>query len=301
MKRIFAAVLGLLALAGATATAADLPRYQPVRAPALHRRSTTGPASISVSTAAAAGAVRTGTASTSSTSPAAWSAAPSATTGRSASSWSASKATSTGRASTAATTALCAAGCDTRNNWLATVRGRLGYAFDRFLPYITGGLARSATSTPPRTGFPAAAPPMPAGPSAAGSNSASSSNVSSRPNISTSISATSIAASIAVSRPTATCRSTPISFAAAQLPVLITARRRLHDQAPDLRSGAFRFASRPAAMSRVRRLGSSRRLGRGEGRHAARRTRRARRPAADDPCAICRRSADRDSRARRRA
>ena len=39
------------------------------------------------------------------------------------------------------TTAACAFGCKTQNNWLATVRGRVGYAFDRFLPYITGGLA----------------------------------------------------------------------------------------------------------------------------------------------------------------
>jgi len=35
----------------------------------------------------------------------------------------------------------CAAGCMTRNDWLGTVRGRAGYAFDRFLPYITGGVA----------------------------------------------------------------------------------------------------------------------------------------------------------------
>ena len=33
------------------------------------------------------------------------------------------------------------AGCKTSNSWLATVRGRVGYSFDRFLPYITGGLA----------------------------------------------------------------------------------------------------------------------------------------------------------------
>ena len=38
-------------------------------------------------------------------------------------------------------TAACVAGCKTSNNWLATVRGRVGYAFDRFLPYVTGGLA----------------------------------------------------------------------------------------------------------------------------------------------------------------
>jgi outer membrane immunogenic protein len=31
--------------------------------------------------------------------------------------------------------------CETRNNWLATARGRVGYAFDRFMPYFTGGFA----------------------------------------------------------------------------------------------------------------------------------------------------------------
>ena len=29
--------------------------------------------------------------------------------------------------------------CETENTWLATFRGRLGYAFDRWLPYITAG------------------------------------------------------------------------------------------------------------------------------------------------------------------
>ena len=37
--------------------------------------------------------------------------------------------------------ALCPAGCETRNTWLATVRGRFGYAIDRVMPYVTGGLA----------------------------------------------------------------------------------------------------------------------------------------------------------------
>jgi outer membrane immunogenic protein len=31
--------------------------------------------------------------------------------------------------------------CETRNSWLGTVRGRIGYAADRFMPYVTGGLA----------------------------------------------------------------------------------------------------------------------------------------------------------------
>ena len=39
------------------------------------------------------------------------------------------------------TTAGCALGCETKNTWLATVRGRVGYSFDRFMPYVTGGLA----------------------------------------------------------------------------------------------------------------------------------------------------------------
>ena len=34
-----------------------------------------------------------------------------------------------------------ASSCETRNDWLGTVRGRLGYAFDRFMPYVTGGAA----------------------------------------------------------------------------------------------------------------------------------------------------------------
>ena len=36
----------------------------------------------------------------------------------------------------------CFAGnCSTENTWLGTARGRLGYAFDRIMPYVTGGAA----------------------------------------------------------------------------------------------------------------------------------------------------------------
>ena len=39
-------------------------------------------------------------------------------------------------------TTFCALpGCETRNDWLATGRARIGYAWNRFLPYITGGIA----------------------------------------------------------------------------------------------------------------------------------------------------------------
>ena len=39
------------------------------------------------------------------------------------------------------TTAACPAGCKTGDSWLSTVRGRVGYAADRFLPFVTGGAA----------------------------------------------------------------------------------------------------------------------------------------------------------------
>lgn len=54
------------------------------------------------------------------------------------------------RGSTSA--APCTTSCETRNSWLGTVRGRIGYAFDRFLPYFTGGLAVGDIQANP-TGF----------------------------------------------------------------------------------------------------------------------------------------------------
>lgn len=43
--------------------------------------------------------------------------------------------------------------CNVSNDWLGTVRGRVGLAMDRFMPYVTGGLAygdvsASVTGTP---------------------------------------------------------------------------------------------------------------------------------------------------------
>jgi outer membrane immunogenic protein len=39
------------------------------------------------------------------------------------------------------TNTACPFGCKTSDHWLSTVRGRLGYAADRFMPFITGGAA----------------------------------------------------------------------------------------------------------------------------------------------------------------
>jgi outer membrane immunogenic protein len=39
------------------------------------------------------------------------------------------------------TTTTCLGTCKTSNNYLGTLRGRIGYAFDRFMPYVTGGMA----------------------------------------------------------------------------------------------------------------------------------------------------------------
>jgi len=39
------------------------------------------------------------------------------------------------------TTNACPAGCKTGDSWLATVRGRLGFAAERFMPFVTGGAA----------------------------------------------------------------------------------------------------------------------------------------------------------------
>src|ERR1700680_5071083 len=37
------------------------------------------------------------------------------------------------------TNTSCPLGCQTSDNWLSTVRARLGHAADRFMPYVNGG------------------------------------------------------------------------------------------------------------------------------------------------------------------
>jgi outer membrane immunogenic protein len=42
--------------------------------------------------------------------------------------------------------------CETKNNWFGTARGRVGYAWDRWMPYVTGGVAFGDIDAN-RTGF----------------------------------------------------------------------------------------------------------------------------------------------------
>lgn len=51
------------------------------------------------------------------------------------------------------TNLACPFGCQTKVQWLATARGRVGYAWDRIMPYITGGLAVGEVQANPGLGF----------------------------------------------------------------------------------------------------------------------------------------------------
>jgi len=59
-------------------------------------------------------------------------------------------------ADVSASSACGAFTCETKERWFATARGRLGYAFDRWLPYVTGGAAfgdiRASSSNPAALG-----------------------------------------------------------------------------------------------------------------------------------------------------
>ena len=139
MNRVAVACVGLLALAGGSAAAADLPRYYqpgPVYNPiytwtgfyigingggAWGRSQWDGLDTFDVSGGLIGGTVGYN-----------WQFGQALIGAEGDIDWSDIKGT---------TTVLCPGGCETRNKWLATVRGRLGYAFDRFLPYFTGGLA----------------------------------------------------------------------------------------------------------------------------------------------------------------
>ena len=56
--------------------------------------------------------------------------------------------------STTSGTGLCAGGtgCDTHNTWLGTARARVGYAWDRWMPYVTAGGAFGTIKMSPNSG-----------------------------------------------------------------------------------------------------------------------------------------------------
>ena len=137
------ALVGLAALTG-TAAAADLPP-RPAPAPYYKApvafRSTTGPASTSASTAAAASAVRSGIR------PSSFDTSGGLVGGTVGYNYQFGQAVFGVEGDidwadiNGTTNTVCPFGCKTSDHWLSTVRGRLGYAADRFMPFVTGGAA----------------------------------------------------------------------------------------------------------------------------------------------------------------
>ncbi len=143
MKRVFFALVSLAALTG-TAAAADLP---PRPAPAPYYKA---PIAVPVynwtgfyiGINGGGGFGRShGIRPAASTPPAAWSAAPSATIISSAKAVVGVEGDIDWADINGTTNTACPLGCKTSDHWLSTVRGRLGYAADRFMPFVTGGAA----------------------------------------------------------------------------------------------------------------------------------------------------------------
>jgi opacity protein-like surface antigen len=57
--------------------------------------------------------------------------------------------------------ASCVLNCEFKSRWLSTTRLRFGYAFDRFLPYVTGGLSIGDVNQDVVMWTPSAGPPGP--------------------------------------------------------------------------------------------------------------------------------------------
>jgi len=143
MKRVILASVGVLAMFATAASAADLPRRQsmPVKAPYIAPHSWTGFyvginggggwGTSTFSGALPSGSIDTSGAVVGGTVGYNWQNGPAVFGLEGDVDWSDIR----------GSTACGVASCETRNDWLGTFRGRLGYAANQFMPYITGGLA----------------------------------------------------------------------------------------------------------------------------------------------------------------
>ena len=288
-------------------TWADAIRNSPTSKPRSTLRSSPGPASTSVSTAAAAGAARPGIA------PATFDLSGGVIGGTAGFNWQTGQVVLgvegdidwSGVSGTTST--FCPAGCATRNDWLGTVRGRVGYAFDRFLPYVTGGLAAGdiRATTPGFAGATQTNLGWTVGAGIGGRDRRATGPR--RPNTFMSTWAISTAAlPAACSRPTM-CRCGTTCCAVASTTGSDPRAGIACDQAPGAEPGASCFwpsgCRKLPAVIATGRLASSRRRGRGrrKGRHVRREFVEPGGRGADGPRARCPGSESRDSRARRRA
>lgn len=143
MKRLFLACVGVVALAG-SAAAADLPRpapYYPPQAPAYAPAYTWSGFYLGVN-----GGGGWGRSSWSSTGP--FNISGGVVGGTVGYNYQVGQAVfgvegdiDYADISGSGSSAACPFGCRTKDSWLSTVRGRLGYAAGRFMPYVTGGAA----------------------------------------------------------------------------------------------------------------------------------------------------------------
>ena len=138
------------------------------------------------------------------------------------------------------TNAACPTGCQTKNTWLGTARGRVGYAWDRVMPYVTGGLAVGDVKAT-QVGFGSVSDTKVGWTVGAGIEAALIAATGPRSsNISTSISATSTAARCLLAAERVGFQADEVR-GRRELPVLIATRTAKH-KAPDASSGAFCIA-----------------------------------------------------------
>ena len=156
MNRSLAFAIAAVCLAAErlAAQAADMPRANPLPYYKRRKRRSAGPGSTSASTAVTAGAVRAGAIRRSAPIPERFNTPGALLGGQLGYNWQTGRVVLgietdadwtniKGSAAAPAASVLADGGgmCQTKQDWFGTTRGRIGYAFGRFLPYVTGGAA----------------------------------------------------------------------------------------------------------------------------------------------------------------